>query len=142
MSQVPGFISYSTTSPTRTAVTLAWMIAFESRYYVFAGQGLPEIEAFFLKLIQVVVTTFLNFYNVNHLNQDITRKEIARLLDISYQTVEKHSGNIRKQIGLAGRKINLLSYLQNDCFYIRSHLAKLMSISYPKCYPLKTRIKM
>ncbi len=50
-----------------TAVTLAWMIAFQLRCHVFAGQGLPENEAFFLKLTPVIVFTSLIFYNVNHL---------------------------------------------------------------------------
>ena len=49
------------------AVTLVWMIAFQLRYHVFAGQGLPENEAFFLKLTPVIVFTSLIFYNVNHL---------------------------------------------------------------------------
>ena len=43
------------------------MIAFQLRCHVFAGQGLPENEAFFLKLTPVIVFTSLIFYNVNHL---------------------------------------------------------------------------
>ena len=50
-----------------TAVTLAWMIVFQLRCHVFAGQGLLENETFFLKLTPVIVFTSLIFYNVNHL---------------------------------------------------------------------------
>jgi len=44
----------------------------------------------------------------------LTSKNIARLLDISYQTVEKHRRNIRKKVGISGRKINLFSFFQTD----------------------------
>ena len=44
----------------------------------------------------------------------LTSKEIARLLNISFQTVEKHRRNIRKKVGISGRKINLVSFLQTD----------------------------
>ena len=43
----------------------------------------------------------------------LTSKEIAQLLGVSYQTVEKHRRNIRKKIGLSGKKVNLASHLQN-----------------------------
>ncbi len=44
----------------------------------------------------------------------LTTKEIAGLLGISYQTVEKHRRNIRKKTGLSGTKTNLFSYLQSE----------------------------
>jgi len=43
----------------------------------------------------------------------LTSKEIAQLLNISYQTVEKHRRNIRKKFGIDTKQINLSSYLQN-----------------------------
>ena len=44
----------------------------------------------------------------------LTSKDIARLLHISYQTVEKHRRNIRKKVGISGRSINLFSFLQSE----------------------------
>lgn len=48
------------------------------------------------------------------IQSSLTSKEIAQLLGVSYQTVEKHRRNIRKKIGLCGKKVNLVSYLQNE----------------------------
>lgn len=41
-------------------------------------------------------------------------KQIAKLLSISYETVEKHRRNIRKKIGISGTRTNLSSFLQSD----------------------------
>ena len=43
----------------------------------------------------------------------LTSKQIAQLLTISYETVEKHRRNIRRKVGITGKKINLTSFL-ND----------------------------
>jgi PAS domain S-box-containing protein len=43
----------------------------------------------------------------------LTSKEIAQLLGVSYQTVEKHRRNIRRKLGLSGKKLNLASHLRN-----------------------------
>jgi PAS domain S-box-containing protein len=43
----------------------------------------------------------------------MTSKQIARLLSISYETVEKHRRNIRRKVGISGKKINLTSFF-ND----------------------------
>jgi Undecaprenyl-phosphate glucose phosphotransferase len=49
------------------AVAVAWLIAFQLRYHVFAGRGIPEHEAFFLRLTPVIIATSIIFYNINHL---------------------------------------------------------------------------
>jgi PAS domain S-box-containing protein len=41
-------------------------------------------------------------------------KQIAQLLNISYETVEKHRRNIRKKIGISGTRTNLTTFLQSD----------------------------
>ncbi|MFC1510952.1 helix-turn-helix transcriptional regulator [Candidatus Margulisiibacteriota bacterium] len=42
----------------------------------------------------------------------LASKEIAGLLGVSLQTIEKHRKNIRKKLKLANRKINLTSFVQ------------------------------
>lgn len=41
-------------------------------------------------------------------------KQIAQLLGISYETVEKHRRNIRKKVGISGTRTILSSFLQSD----------------------------
>jgi len=43
----------------------------------------------------------------------LTNKEISRVLNISYQTVEKHRKNIRKKLDLSDKKVNLTTYLNH-----------------------------
>lgn len=48
----------------------------------------------------------------NMIQSGLSNKEIASLLRISRQTVEKHRKNIRKKVGLVHKNENLTSYLQ------------------------------
>ena len=101
-------------------------------------QGPLDTEVFLLKSILLFVRTFLLSYNINHSKQHATSKENARLLDIFCQSVEKHRGNVMKETVLPGGKNNLGFYLQDDCLCVRSHIAKLMRISYTNCLPLNS----
>ncbi|MBE9544517.1 MAG: hypothetical protein IMF02_08505 [Proteobacteria bacterium] len=49
----------------------------------------------------------------NLLKEDKITKEIAELLNMSESSVEFHRHNIRKKLGLVGKKINLRTYLQS-----------------------------
>ena len=42
----------------------------------------------------------------------LSSKEVARLLNVSYQTVEKHRKNIRRKLGLTGKGTGLASHLR------------------------------
>lgn len=48
----------------------------------------------------------------NLLEGGLSSKEAARLLNVSYQTIEKHRKGIRKKLGLSHKKVNLITYLQ------------------------------
>ena len=47
----------------------------------------------------------------NMIKNGMSVKEIAKLLNLSPRTVDKHRENIRKKLGLTSRKINLTSHL-------------------------------
>lgn len=47
----------------------------------------------------------------NFIQQGLTTKEIADFFNLSERTIEFHRGNIRKKLGIEGKKINLKSYL-------------------------------
>lgn len=49
----------------------------------------------------------------NMIKGRLTSKEISSLLNISYQTVEKHRKNIRRKMGISKKDINLTSLLQS-----------------------------
>jgi DNA-binding NarL/FixJ family response regulator len=49
----------------------------------------------------------------NMIRNGSTSKEIADLLNLTLKTVETHRVNIRRKLKLAGKDINLISYLQS-----------------------------
>ena len=48
----------------------------------------------------------------NMINNGLTSKEIAGLLNISLQTIEKHRSHIRKKLGIVNKKLNLSTVLK------------------------------
>jgi DNA-binding CsgD family transcriptional regulator len=48
----------------------------------------------------------------NMIKNGLTSKEIARLLNTSLVTIEKHRNNIRNKLGIANKKISLFSILK------------------------------
>ena len=50
----------------------------------------------------------------NLIKQDKSSKEIAELLSLSKQTIDKHRNNIRKKIGITNKKINLKTLLTSS----------------------------
>jgi len=48
----------------------------------------------------------------NMIKGGLTSKEASKLLNISYQTIERHRKNIRKKLGISNKRVNLTSYLQ------------------------------
>ncbi|MCI5222321.1 MAG: DNA-binding response regulator [Candidatus Electrothrix sp. AR4] len=51
---------------------------------------------------------------LNLIRQGKRSKEIAEMLNIALQTVETHRKNIRKKLNISGKKINLVSYLNQS----------------------------
>jgi DNA-binding CsgD family transcriptional regulator len=49
----------------------------------------------------------------NMIRQGLTTKEIAGFLNLSSRTVENHRNNVCKKLGLAGQKMNLVTFLKN-----------------------------
>ena len=48
----------------------------------------------------------------NMIKEGLTSKEISRLLNTSYQTIDQHRKNIRNKLKISNKNINLTSYLQ------------------------------
>jgi DNA-binding CsgD family transcriptional regulator len=47
----------------------------------------------------------------------LSSKEIAQTMNVSFETVQAHRRNIRKKLGLRGRKINLHTLLVSKSFF-------------------------
>jgi PAS domain S-box-containing protein len=48
----------------------------------------------------------------NMVKGGLTSKDISKLLNISYRTIEKHRKNIRHKLGISNKRINLTSFLR------------------------------
>lgn len=49
----------------------------------------------------------------NMIRNGLTGKEISRLLDLSFQTVEMHRKNIRRKLGISNKDVNLETFLKD-----------------------------
>ncbi|MCX6356103.1 MAG: helix-turn-helix transcriptional regulator [Candidatus Aureabacteria bacterium] len=49
----------------------------------------------------------------NMIKGGLSGKEIAELLRISFKTVERHRNDIRRKFKIVGKKVNLITFLQN-----------------------------
>ena len=49
----------------------------------------------------------------NMIRNGLSSKEIAKLLNLSYRSVETYRNHIRKKLGITNKKVNLTSYLNN-----------------------------
>ena len=49
----------------------------------------------------------------NMIKSGLTSKEIARVLNVSYRTVETHRNNIRNKLEITKKGINLITYLKS-----------------------------
>ena len=75
-----------------------------------------ELEGRFLKLTRSEIRV-CQFIQEGH-----SSKEIADLMNISFETVQVHRRNIRKKLGLRGRKVNLYNLLSSrPLFQASSH---------------------
>ncbi|MFZ3046583.1 MAG: PAS and helix-turn-helix domain-containing protein [Desulfatirhabdiaceae bacterium] len=66
-----------------------------------------ELEGRFLKLTRSEIRV-CQFIQEGH-----STKEIAHLMNVSFETVQVHRRNIRKKLGLLGRKVNLYNLLSS-----------------------------
>lgn len=55
----------------------------------------------------------------NMIRSGFTSKEIAKALDITYKTAERHRNNIRKKLGIVKKDINLVTFLQSQIIFVR-----------------------
>ncbi len=69
-----------------------------SRFSICLSQKTPSLSARESEISQMI-------------HCGLTSKQIAQLLTISCETVEKHRRNIRRKVGISGKKISLASFL-------------------------------
>jgi len=70
-----------------------------------------ELDARFLKLTRTEMKI------CKLIRSGYSGKEIAEELNISFETIQTHRKNIRKKLGLRGRKVNLYSLLSAKSFF-------------------------
>ena len=70
-----------------------------------------ELDARFLSLTR----TEMNICRL--IQSGYSSKEIAENLNLSFETIHTHRKNIRKKLGLRGRKVNLYSMLSSKSFF-------------------------
>jgi PAS domain S-box-containing protein len=76
--------------------------------------NLAEIVSSFSKSLSTTyLLTATELQIANLLKQGKTSKEMAKILHLSLKTIHTHRRNIRKKLGLSGKKENLRAYLLN-----------------------------
>jgi len=75
-----------------------------------------ELEGRFLQLTRSEIRT------CQLIQEGHSTKEIAELMHVSFETVQVHRRNIRKKLGLRGRKVNLYSLLSSRPLFQASSL--------------------
>jgi len=75
-----------------------------------------ELDGRFLKLTRSEIRV-CQFIQEGH-----SSKEIANLMNVSFETVQVHRRNIRKKLGLRGRKVNLYNLLSSRPMFQASSL--------------------
>jgi PAS domain S-box-containing protein len=85
------------------------------KYVRLMEQGLEEITASFGKEIaqKKYHLTPREIEICHMIKNGMTGKDIARLLNLSFLTVEMHRKNIRRKLGVANKKVNLRTLLQD-----------------------------
>lgn len=87
----------------------------EEKYLELLKKNLKEItSSFYRELTNAEIKlTHREMEVCNMIKNGYTNKEVAILLNIDIQTVEKHRQKIRKKLKIVRRGINLAAYLQN-----------------------------
>ena len=88
----------------------------ERTYVTLLRRSLQEVVSPFLTQLaqQHLQLTPVEIAICTMLRNGLSSKDIAQLRCISTATVRRHRENIRRKLGLANRKINLVTFLQAD----------------------------